>query len=630
VSADAVLAELELELDRRQMRGWSARGVQAQWTQSLGDLGRFLALVGFVALLLGGIGVASAVTVYVRQKTETVATLRCIGAPAGQALRAYSAQAAAIGLIAAVLGAAIGVAVQLLLPAVLGPFLPVEVPFGISLRAIATGIGVGVAVALGFAMLPLLAVRRIPPLAAIRPEVAAASGARRDPWRWLIAALLALGVGAFAYVQTGLVVAAVAFPLALIAALLLLAGAARLAMAASRRLVPPGLPYAWRQGLANLYRPGNQTLVLLTTLGLGTGLLLVLYLVQATILGQILVPAGEDRQPGLILFDIQPAQVEAVEEAIRQQGAPVIERVPVVSMRIAAVNEARIYGEADDMDAGADRAGWALRREYRSTYRDYLTPTERVTAGAFTPTASPDAPAPISLSTDIADDLDVRLGDRITWDVGGVPVETVVGSLREVDWARVQPNFFAVFPAGVLEQAPQFHIVTTRTASGDEDALLQRELVRQFPNVSVVDVRLVINLVQGVVDRVAFVLRFMALFALGTGLIVLAGAVRVSRLQRVEEGVLLRTLGASRAQVRRVLLAEYLLLGLLAAVVGAAIALAGAAALAVFAFDAPLVPAWTALAIALLGLPVLTALVGLAGSRGTLAQSPLAILRQAG
>jgi putative ABC transport system permease protein len=257
--------------------------------------------------------------------------------------------------------------------------------------------------------------------------------------------------------------------------------------------------------------------------------------------------------------------------------------------------------------------------------------SERLVAGTFTGTVSPDAEiVPISLSSDVAEDLGVGLGDRITWNVGGVEIETEVGSLREVDWARVQPNFFAVFPEGPLDGAPQFHIVLARAPTPETDAAVQRAVVAAYPNVSVVDVRLVLDLIEGVLGRVAFVLQFMALFSLGTGLVVLAGAVRVSQLQRVEEAVLLRTLGAERGQVRRILLAEYVLLGLLAAAVGAALALLGAGALARLAFQAPLVPAWGALALALVGVPALTAAVGLLGSRGVLRRSPLAVLRAAG
>ncbi len=624
--AEAVFASIRPTLTQMNLRGWTAGGVQSDWNNALGDLSRFLALVGFVALLLGGVGVASAVTVYVRQKADTVATLRCLGARAGQALRAYVAQAAALGLAASVAGAALGLAVQTLLPRVLGPFLPVEVPFAVSWPAVLTGIAVGLAVALGFALLPLLRVRRIPPLMAIRSDAAAEGG--RDPLRWLVAAVLAVGVGLFAWAQTGDARAAVGFPVGVAAALGLLALVARATMWAVRRLAPRGIPYVWRQGLANLYRPGNQTLILLLTLGLGTFLILTLYLVQFSLLDRLALPGGDDDRPGMILFDIQPEQVAEVEAAIRAEGAPVLDRVSVVTMRLAAI-EGR-PAAAIRADSASQIDDWALRREYRSTYRASLTDTEELTAGTFTGQYDGDGSVPVSLSTDIAEELNVGVGDRLTWDVGGVPVESVVGSLRLVDWGQVQPNFFAVFPQGPLDRAPQFNIVLTRTEGPEAAAQLQRSIVRAFPNVSVVDVRLVLGLIEGVLGRVGFVLQFMALFSIATGLVVLAGAVLIARLQRIEESVLLRTLGASRRQVRRILVAEYALLGFLGALVGVVLAVGGAWALAAFVFDAPFVPSWGALALALVVVPLLTVIVGLSGSRGVLGRPPLEVLRTAG
>ena len=223
------------------------------------------------------------------------------------------------------------------------------------------------------------------------------------------------------------------------------------------------------------------------------------------------------------------------------------------------------------------RSGGTLTREYRSTYRSETVDTETVTAGTFEGTAPEDAAVvPVSLETELALDLDVGVGSRITWDVGGAEIESVVTSLREVDWAQVQPNFFAVFPAGPLDAAPQTSILLTRAGSPERSARIQSAAVEAFPNVSAVDVQLVLSLIDRVLGRVAFVLRFMALFAVGTGLVVLAGAVRVALQQRTREVVMLRTLGASRAQVRRILIAEYALLGVLAALTGGVLAVAGA------------------------------------------------------
>src|SRR5690606_34812169 len=237
---------------------------------------------------------------------------------------------------------------------------------------------------------------------------------------------------------------------------------------------------------------------------------------------------------------------------------------------------------------------------------------------------------PISVEVGLAEDLRLDLGDRLTWNVQGVPLESEITSFRTVDWARVQPNFFVVFPAGPLDDAPQFDIVLTRAVDAEASARLQRAVVRAYPNVSVVDVRLVLGLIEGVLGRVAFVLQFMALFSILTGLVVLAGAVLISKLQRIEESVLLRTLGASRPQVGRILLAEYLLLGLLAAAVGVGLALVGGWALSRFAFAVPFAPSWGAVLVALVVVPALTVGIGLVGSRGVLRRPPLEVLRAAG
>ncbi len=623
---EAVLAEISPRLSALGLRGTTPEGAQQDWNDALGDLGRFLSLVGFVALLLGGIGVASAITVYVRQKAETVATLRCLGATAGQTLRAYVLQAAALGLVGALLGAALGVAVQTLLPRVLGPFLPVDVAFAVSWRAVAEGVGIGLAVALVFALLPLVGVRRIPPLRAIRPGAEGEGGV--DGLWWALVGLIALGVAAFAWAQTGDARAALGFPLGIGAVLGLLALAARGAMAAVRRFFPSRWPYPARQGLANLYRPGNQTLVLMLTLGLGTFLIATLWLVQTSLLDQIALTSGGER-PGLILFDIQPDQREGIVSLIESQGEPVLDQIPVVTTSLAAINGR----DTDDIrqDSTSEIPSWTLRHEYRSTYRPGLVDSETLVAGAVVARVPADtAVVPVSLEADIAGDLGVGLGDRLTWNVQGTPIETEVASLREVDWARVQPNFFVVFPEGPLDDAPQFDIVLTGGGDAEASARLQREVVRAYPNVSVVDVRLVLSLVEGVLGRVSFVLQFMALFSVLTGLVVLAGAVLVSRFQRIEESVLLRTLGAARGQVRWILLAEYLLLGLLAAAVGLGLALVGGWALSAFVFEVPFVPAWGGVLVALLVVPALTVAIGLAGSRGILQRPPLEVLRAAG
>jgi putative ABC transport system permease protein len=278
--------------------------------------------------------------------------------------------------------------------------------------------------------------------------------------------------------------------------------------------------------------------------------------------------------------------------------------------------------------AGVDGASnaWALRREYRSTYRDSMVGTEKLVAGKWSAKAG-SPPAPISVEQDVARELGVGVGDEIVWDVQGVTLPSRITSLREVDWARFEPNFFVVFAAGALERAPQTLVTLTRIASPADRGRFQRRLAERFPNVSTLDLSLLQEALERLVDRVALAIRFMALFSLGVGTLVLVGALATSRFQRIREGALLRTLGATRAQVFGVVLAEYLSLGLLASTVALVLAGAAAWALARFVFEGtfslPLV-AMSGLTFFIVGL---TVIVGLANSRDVVRRTPLEVLR---
>ncbi|RMF53332.1 MAG: FtsX-like permease family protein [Bacteroidetes bacterium] len=598
--------------------------VQGNWDEGLSNLYRFLSLIGFVALLLGSLGVASAVHVYVRQRVETVAVLRCFGARAWPTFGVYLTQAVAMGLVGALAGCVLGLGVQLLLPRVLEDFLPVEVAFRVSWRAVALGLGIGLGVTVLFALLPLVGVRRVSPLRALRSSYEPPSQMRRDPLRWGLYVLVAIGVTAFAMVQAPAPVVGVGYAVAIGVVFALLAGVARLIIVLVRRFFPAAWPYVWRQGLANLYRPRNQTLVLMLTLGFGTFLLMSLYVSERTLIRQVEIAGGEG-QPNLVFFDVQPDQSAGVQSVLEQEGIAVIDRVPIVTMRIQAINGRTIEAMREDSTA---RLTWAHRREYRSTYRDYLTPSEEVVDGTFTGRVAPDAAVvPVSIERDIARDLGVALGDTIVFDVQGVPVTTVIGSIRAVEWRRMQTNFFFVFPAGVLEDAPQFDVVLARARDEAASAAAQAAVVRAYPNVAAIDLALVLDTFDAIFSRIAFVIRFMALFSILTGLVVLAASVLVSRYQRIEETVLLKTLGASRRQVLGIMAVEYLFLGALATLTGLVLALGGGWALARFVFDTPLVAPPLAWLVALGIVTGLTLLIGLLNSRGVYDRSALEVLR---
>ena len=625
--------------------------------RALDNIENFLGLVGFVALFLGAIGVASAIHVYVRQKIPTVAVLRCLGASARQAFSVYLVQGIALGLFGAIVGAALGLIIQVVLPNLLKDMLPFEVAFFIDWPAVIRGMSAGLVICLLFTLLPLLAVRRVSPLVAIRSAVVEKTGGT-DPWRIAILVFIVLAVAGFAVWQTGRWRDGLGFTAALAVSFGLLAGLAKLVAWAARRWQPRGWPYVMRQGLANLYRPNNRTVLLLVSLGLGTFLMLTLFLTRTMLLKEIEFSGGGGR-PNLLLFDIQDDQVDALKTMAAAEGAPVQVHAPIITMKIASINgrpveelirqsrsrpegspEAGPDGppgaKADEREPARGKAegaqrlpGWTLRREYRSTYRGQLEGTERLVSGTFVGKVAPgEAVVPVSMEEGLVKEMGLKLGDEIAWDVQGVPIRSKLGSVRAVEWRRLEPNFFVVFPEGVLEPAPKFHVAAVRAENSDHSARVQRALVAAFPNVTAIDLALVLETVDSIFTRVAFVVNFMAAFTVLTGIIVLAGSVMTGRFQRIRETVLLRTLGATRRQLFRIQLVEYTILGVLASMVGGALSVLGSGLLAKFVFRiTPSVP----VGLLLLGATavcVVTVVTGMLTSRGVANHPPLEILRQ--
>jgi putative ABC transport system permease protein len=395
---------------------------------------------------------------------------------------------------------------------------------------------------------------------------------------------------------------------------------ARALMALTRRAVRPGWPYLLRQGISNLHRPGNQTSIFLLSLGLGTFLLLTI-LFSGQLLRQRLSLTESGNSPNLYLVDVQPDQLEGVRKLIERESLPVLESAPMVTMRIESIR-----GVPVAQAPGVPK--WITRREFRSTYRDQLNETEQVIAGEFsTRIVDPDGPVPLSLEEGIAADLKVSIGDAITLDVQGVPVEARVTSLRKVDWSRFNLNFFMVFPPGVLENAPGFHVVTTRTPDAAASGRLQRALAEEFANVSAIDLTRILETVRDIFAKISLIVSILAGCTLFAALPILIGTLLNGRDVRLRESVLLRTLGASSRQVRAILTIEYAALGFLSALTGAGLAVAANAALALFVFESSPYPDAATLAAAFLTTMSVSILGGLALSRGVSNHPPLEILR---
>ena len=619
----ALVKEIRPQLQRHRLGFHTVETRREDLGRSMDDVYNYLNLAGFIALLLGGIGVASGIHVHVKQKLETVAVLRCLGSGVAQTFAIYLVQATMVGLAGGLIGAALGVALQKTFPLVLGNLLPVDIALGTDWPGVLQAIGQGLLIALLFGLLPLMDVRRVSPLAAIRANYQPSRGVHHDWMVWLIYGLIATGIVLFCVQHSrswrhGLIIAG-----AIGAAFLLLGAVARLAVWLVRRLPIKRLPYVWRQGLANLHRPQNRTVLLVLSLGLGTFLILCILLVQHALVSELLV-SGTRNRANLALFDIQSDQKPGVIQIMRSHNVAVLDEAPVVTMRLSSIKGRPV----EDILTDTNRTipNWVLRREYRSTYGTRLRGGEKITAGEWV-WHQEGGNVPISLEQGIARQLDVGLGDEIVFDVQGIPIATRVRSLREVDWRRMQPNFFVVFPPGILNEAPASHILIAHVVSGQRSGELQRAIVEAFPNVSAIDLTLVLQTLDAIFSRIAIAVRFMASFTVVTGMLVLVGAVLTGRYQRIRESVLLRSLGASRAQVFQVLLAEYLFLGLLSACVGAALAVGGAWLLTRTVFHIPFAAAYQPTAAALVCVPLFTAIVGLLTSRGVLNQPPLEVLR---
>ncbi len=629
---EAMEEQLDPILDEYDVGSDTVEEAAGSWREGLGNLYRFLSLVGFVALLLGSLGVASAVHVYVRRRIESIAVLRCLGAAGRQTFQIYLLQAAALGVIGAGIGCAIGVGIQMLVPTLLADFLPIPVDFAVSWRAIAMGLGIGVSVTLLFALWPLLEVRGVSPMRALRANVEPTTGGWRDPLRWVVAGSIAAGVVGFAVLQAPTWEIGLGYAGALIVVFGLLAFVAWAIVRGVQRFFPSGWSYPWRQGLANLYRPQNQTMVLMLSLGLGTFLITTLFLVQTSLIEQIRVTGGGEGRPNLVLWDVQPDQLAGVERILEEEDLPVLEKTPIVTMSLERVKGRMI----DELRADSTfDLTFAHTREYRVTYRSELSPSETLLKGSLADSVTGNplqtgAAVPVSVESGIAnEELDLAIGDSLTFDVQGVPVNTVVASIRDVDWQRIGTNFFVVFPPGVLEQAPQIYAVLGRAPSDDASAAAQSKLVQAYPNVSAIDLSLVLNTFDQLFQRLSFVIRFMALFSIATGLIVLVSAVVVSRSQRAQESVLLKTLGASRSTVFRITAIEYLFLGSFAALTGLVLSTAASWALSTFVFEGPFVPSFGALLAAFVVVTGLTVGIGLLNSRGVYDRPPLDVLRTA-
>jgi putative ABC transport system permease protein len=644
-AVNALTRDLRRSFREQFVNARSYRSTEDDIGEDLSRAENYLSLVGFVIVVLGGIGVWSVTRVFVRQKIRSVAILKCVGATTWQVLATYVLQVVMLGLAGSLLGVAIAaVAIQAIPASMATAFGALE--YGLTWSGVLQGVAVGLLVSLLFSLVPLLEVRSVKPLLLLRggdagvAPVAVTGGVtppgRRRLTTWLrsrdwmqIAATVLVSaalVGVAAWQAASLQVALIVCGgFAATAVILHLAGAGVI------RAVAPLASARWfplRHAVVSLRRPGNQTRVILLAVGLGSFFVLGVRALQDNLLSEFSVELQESGAD-MFLVDIQQDQVDGVRSFLQERAKVDPRLIPVLRARVTGVR-----GREVNLESFSDvRGRGSLAREYVITYRNHLEPNETLVEGEFwggQPALPADATElEVSIEESIHERFDIHVGDLMRFDVLGRIVQARVTGIREVDWEDSRNGgFMFVFRPGPLDRAPHSFIGILKAPDEPVSrATLQRDLVAKFPNVSAIDVREVLATIQSVIDQVTLAISIVGAVALASGVLILIGAVAMTKFQRVYEAAILRTLGANTRLLGTMLALEYSALGLLAGAVGAAGALGLTWAVTRYVFEISWRPAPVLLSAGALLTAALVGIIGVAASADVLRKKPLATLR---
>ncbi|RPH77908.1 MAG: FtsX-like permease family protein, partial [Candidatus Rokuibacteriota bacterium] len=583
----------------------------------------YLGLVGLASLLVGGIGVAASVSAFVARQVPTIAALKALGVETRTLVTAYVIQTQAVALVGGLTGAALGVAAQPLLAAALEGLVPFALEARPQAATLARGVVMGLVVTLLCTWAPLAAVRAVPAWLILRRDVEPSSRRGRG---WPVLVPVGLGLAALALWQAGSFRTGGLFVGACAAALLSLLALARGLTLLARRLPRPrGL--AWRQGLAALRRPGGHAPRVVVALGMAVMLLVTVALLEG-VLGRQIDLEQQRHAPSFFFLDVQPDQRDPFSQLVERAAGRPPELTPIVRGRLAGIDGARITREAVDRRRARGEDGtWYFTREYVLTWADAPASGNVLTRGRWWTAAEASSRPQASIEEAAARHLGVDLGSRLTFDVQGVAIEAEVTSIRRVDWQSLTTNFFVVLSPGALQGAPATFVATARVPVEAESAL-QNAVTAAFPNVTAIPVRDVMERVAAVLDEIAVAVRLVALFTLGTGLVVTAGALTATRSQRLYESVVLRTLGATRGVVARAFAVEYGLLGATAGIGGGLLATILAWAVVRWVLDAPWTFDSTPLLVGFVATIALALGVGFLTTFRLLGQKPFPVLRR--
>lgn len=547
----------------------------------LDTLASFLTLVGLTALLVGGIGVANAVKAYLDGKIATIAMLKCLGAPSRLILKVYLLLVGLLSLAGILLGLAVGALVVPLVIAVAGDGLPLPARSGIFPGALFTAAGFGALSALVFTLWPLARARMIPPSTLFR-RMAIPVGGRPDAASLLVLALAVLTLAGLTVLTAGNRPLAAWFVGASVVTLALFRGLAwglsktATALAARHgRTVGP----TWRLALANLHRPGSAVVGMVLSLGLGLTVLVTIALVEGNLSAQF----GERlpiQAPSFYFIDVQPDQVAALEDVVlHTDPQAMLERASMVRGRITGIRGVPV-GEAKI----APEAEWAARGDRGLSSATFPPPGSKVIEGEWWP-EDYHGPALVSVDAAVARGFGLKVGDRLGLNVLGREIETIVASLRHIEWSSLSMNFAFLLSPGALDGAPYTVIATVR-AEPRLDAAIEKAVTDRLPNVSSIRVKEALDSVRAIIGQADLAVRLAGAVTLAAGGMVLAGAVMAGHRRRVWEAVVLKVLGASRSQLWRAYLAEFAVIGVLTGLTAALVGSMAARAILLYVMKA--------------------------------------------
>ncbi len=647
IQAQPLLYELRARLAGESARVTGYRDAQPQLKQFLDQLTRYLGLIGLTALFVGGIGIATTIHAFIREKLPTIAILKTVGAESGTVIQTYLLQALLLGTIGSLVGAALGAGLQHALPPlVMGLFgadfmaqLDFSGSFSLSsVPPMLKGIALGILTTLLFTLWPLLGIREVSPSRIFRRDVQAAELEQTwlhrlslsDRIRLSTALGIAAGLAGLAVWQAGNWRIGLLFIGALTAAVTLLTLSAWLLVRAIKT-IPGPRSVAVRHAMGNLHRPGSQAVGVMVSVGIGVMVIVAVSLLERTLVDQV----GESRpvdSPSFFFIDIQPDQKEALLRLLRERTQdPSPETTPLVRSRLHAINGQPV-ATAEETEKPSDRQqdrrkNWYLTREYVLTFLQYLPKDNTVIKGEWWKPGQRFSKPLVSIEEDAAKNLGLDLGSIIEFEIQGTTVVSEVSSIRKVEWGNFSTNFYMIFSPGSLEGAPFTYVATVRVPP-DQEVPLQQAVVAAFPNVTAINIGDVLESFARILDRLALAIRAIAVFCILAGALVMAAALAATRYRRLYESVVLKALGATRGLVAQSFAVEYALLGAAAGLIGTA--LASLLSWAVLKFILEDVT-WTlqpdVLAVGFILTVLLSLVVGFLSTFRILGQRPLAVLR---